>query len=288
MLDDTHMKMLRAPFTVAAVKFRPLERPNDKKQLGCLVYIDSRLAAERLSAVDPAWSSSYEVLAGPDQHMPVVCKLTVHGVTREGVGQNASPTKDDKHAKMAFSDALKRAAVEFGVAASLYAMPRFVVGEGGYWIGRNQKVGGITAAGLKTLRQQYLTAISAKEFVDRFGQPIDHGDYLVPEEDAADVPDVTAGEQEAATIARIDEREVEILCAIGLAMKPDTDVEKLRTRYADVPDADFEATLQAGLGAAVKTNVITKDQADAVADAVDNGATVDEIRTALTGEAVAA
>lgn len=201
MIDEPQMKMLRAPFTVAAVKFRPLEKPNAKKVVGCLVYIDSRLAAERLSAVDPGWSSTYEVLAGPDQHMPVVCKLTVCGTTREGVGQNASPMKDDKHAKMAFSDAMKRAAVEFGVAASLYAMPRFAVDANGYWVGGNGKVGGLTPLGVKMLRDQYQRAIGVPEFVERYGHPIDHGDYLLPEEDAGTLPTAL---QEAEAAPRLD------------------------------------------------------------------------------------
>lgn len=277
-LDDQHMRKLRAPFTVAAVKFRPLEKPNDKGALSCLVYIDSRLAAERLSAVDPCWSSSYEVLAGPDQHMPVVCKLTVHGVTREGVGQNAGPSKDDKHAKMAFSDALKRAAVEFGVGASLYAMPRFAVDANGYWIGRNQKVGGLTAQGVSSLRQQYQRAIAEKAFVDRYGEPIDHGDYLLPEEDAADVPDVPA----RPPADRIDERELGILVAIANAVSPTTTDERLRERYVDVPADDFDKTLQAGLAVAVKQQILTPDQADGIADGAASGATVAEVREAIT------
>jgi hypothetical protein len=276
MIGEAEMRKLRAPFTVAAVKFRPLEKPNAKGVVSCLVYIDSRLAAERLSAVDPGWSSEYEVLAGPDQHMPVVCKLTVHGVTREGVGQNAGPAKDDKHAKMAFSDALKRAAVEFGVGASLYAMPRFAVDAQGYWIGNNQKVGGLTPLGVRGLRAQYQKAITEQGFVDRFGEPIDHGDYLLPDEDAAGTVPIL-----------IDPREVAILCAIGHALNPQAAIERLQERYSTVTADAFNETLTAGLTAAVEQGVVTRDHADGIFDAITSGASVAEVRSALTPEQTA-
>ena len=281
---------LRAPFTVAAVKFRPLEKPNDRGVVGCLVYIDARLAAERLSFADPAWSSSYEVLAGPQHHMPVVCKLTVCGVTREGVGQNASPQMDDKHAKMAFSDALKRAAVEFGVGASLYAMPRFTVETGGYWVKSNGKVGGLTAAGIRNLRAAYTRALADKEFIARYGEAIDHGDMLHEPEDLAPVeaPPVEAG----AAVARVSDDQAELLARLAVLRRPNgPPLDAKLAEAREVLAEDFARVLDRTLKGAVKDGVLTADDQAQIAAAAVAEATIAEIIDAypqLDAAAVAA
>lgn len=91
----------------------------------------------------------------------------------------------------------------------------------------------------------------------------------------------------ARAASTIDEREVGILCAIGKAVSPQTTDERLLGRYSDILTDDFDKTLQAGLGVAVKQQAITQEQADAVADAVLTGATVDEVRELLTSEVAA-
>lgn len=92
----------------------------------------------------------------------------------------------------------------------------------------------------------------------------------------------------AAAAKKVDERGVGILCAIGKAVSPTTADDRLRSRYEDTLAEDFDRTLQAGLGVAVKQNVVSKEQADAIADAVTTGASADEVRDLLAGEAVPA
>lgn len=197
-LSPTKQALLRQPFTAAAVKFRPaVKKPDKNGGVRCLTYIDSRLAAERLTEVDPEWTFKYKWDAddvgdplGSRHNFPVRGILTVGGVTREDVGQNASSLIDDKHAKSAVSDALKRSAVLFGVGSYLYALGDARVSSGGYWIKSDGGVGGLNADGAKQLRSWYENRISEKSFIDRFGKPIDYGDVVSEAEEEKEVPDV--------------------------------------------------------------------------------------------------
>lgn len=102
---------------------------------GMLVgYIDSRTAMEALDALDPNWSSKMEPITLSGEH-GIRCTLIVNGVAREdvGVASNTEPLKG------AFSDALKRAAVHFGVGRELYELPKIAVE---CEIGNNGKVKG--------------------------------------------------------------------------------------------------------------------------------------------------
>jgi hypothetical protein len=112
---------LRRPFTKHAVKFKvqatwPKERPTS----GLIVaYIDARLAIERLNLVCPhLWHARYEA-TGQGR---MWCHLTVDGITRPDVGEGDG--------KGLVSDALKRAAVHFGVGVSLYAVSKIVLDVG--------------------------------------------------------------------------------------------------------------------------------------------------------------
>jgi hypothetical protein len=85
--------------------------------------VDARTVLDRLDeAVGPTgWSDKYEVLFNSfddkGRTVEVKCTLTVLGVSKEDVGEGDS-------LKAAFSDALKRAAVKFGVGRYLYRLPK--------------------------------------------------------------------------------------------------------------------------------------------------------------------
>lgn len=118
---------LAAPFPPAAVKFLP----RNVKANRCLAmpYIDARLVEDRLDdVVGPGgWSDAYELVSNGS----VVCKLSVLCVTGDGIAwvtkcdvgsPSEQPDMGDK-LKAAFSDALKRAAVKFGIGRYLYRCP---------------------------------------------------------------------------------------------------------------------------------------------------------------------
>lgn len=89
-----------------------------------LDFVGHAAVVDRLLAVDPLWS--WEPFAVDDHGLPALdragnlwIRLTVCGVTRIGVG-------DGKNAKEVVSDALRNAAMRFGVALDLWAKENLV------------------------------------------------------------------------------------------------------------------------------------------------------------------
>ena len=85
-------------------------------------YITARQAAERLDTVVGCgnWSSAFRVL--DLEHGAVECTLTVCEVSKADVGypNDADNDPEDEPLKAAYSDAFKRAAVQFGIGRWLY------------------------------------------------------------------------------------------------------------------------------------------------------------------------
>jgi hypothetical protein len=234
-------KGLRAPFTPAAVKWKLQTSPKEKQGGGftkaqAVPYIDARLAADRLTEiVGGGWSTAYNQPLGPNA---VVCRLTVLGVAREDVGTGEGG--GDMGVKGMFSDALKRAAVQFGIGAFLYAVPK-------QWVdvamlnrrdGRDGPKFYMTPAAEKMLRDGYAQWVTRPDVVKQFGAPIDHGDLVeeAPEAEAVEAPSlVVAGTRvdeewiglirEAFLHSTIDEPGLhEILTEVGVAKFPDLKV----------------------------------------------------------------
>lgn len=112
------LEALGAPFPEDEVEFLP--RGNWEGKARALPYIDARSVMRRLDAVvGPGnWSFDFDMLS-PDGKM-VRGKLTVLGVTKCDAGEGGS---EDEVLKSAVSDALKRAAVHFGIGRYLYYLP---------------------------------------------------------------------------------------------------------------------------------------------------------------------
>src|SRR5262245_32665491 len=118
---------LAAPFDSAEVKFKP-QTVSGNRALA-VPFVDARVIQDRLDEVlgVMGWQDSYECL--PDG--AVVCRLRIRlgseWITKEDVGgQSEQPDEGDRR-KAAFSDALKRAAVKFGIGRYLYRLkPQWV------------------------------------------------------------------------------------------------------------------------------------------------------------------
>jgi hypothetical protein len=114
---------LTAPFKVNQLGWKP-QVVKDGRALA-VPYIDARDVMNRLDQVlGPAnWRDAYKVLAGGC----VVCRLSVRmegeWVTKVDVGSPSEQQDDGHKMKAAFSDALKRAAIKFGVARYLSYLP---------------------------------------------------------------------------------------------------------------------------------------------------------------------
>jgi hypothetical protein len=115
---------LSAPFDPREVKFKPAVVSGHRAL--ALAYVDARVIQDRLDDVlgVAGWQDEYECL--PDGS--VVCRLRLRlgdeWITKMDVGgQSEQPDEGDRR-KAAFSDALKRAAVKFGVGRYLYRLPQ--------------------------------------------------------------------------------------------------------------------------------------------------------------------
>jgi hypothetical protein len=82
-------------------------------------YIDWHTAADILDQVCPDWSHEVREIAVIGDLVAVTAAITIKGVTRCGVGVDSA--LDERGIKGAEHDALKRAAVKFGLARSLYS-----------------------------------------------------------------------------------------------------------------------------------------------------------------------
>jgi hypothetical protein len=118
---------LAAPFDAGEVKFKP-QTVSGNRALA-IAFVDARVIQDRLDDVlgVMGWQDSYECL--PDGS--VVCRLSIRiggeWITKTDVGSQSEQPDEGDRRKAAFSDALKRASVKFGVGRYLYRMkPQWV------------------------------------------------------------------------------------------------------------------------------------------------------------------
>ena len=125
--DQTPQTILAAfvaPFPLPEVRFLP-QAVHGNRALA-IAYITARAVMDRLDQVVgvDGWHDAYEIL--PD-HL-VVCRLRVRvageWIEKADVGNTSEQPDDGDRLKAAFSDALKRAAVKFGIGRYLYRIPQ--------------------------------------------------------------------------------------------------------------------------------------------------------------------
>lgn len=81
-------------------------------------YIEWHTVADILDRVTPDWSHAVRDIKQIGEMVAVTAAITIGGITREGVGTGAADS--EMGIKKAEHDALKRAAVKFGIARELY------------------------------------------------------------------------------------------------------------------------------------------------------------------------
>jgi Rad52/22 family double-strand break repair protein len=81
-------------------------------------YVEWHTVADLLDRLVPDWSHAVRGVVQIGDFVAVTAAITINGVTREGVG--TGPADSETGIKKAEHDALKRAAVKFGVARDLY------------------------------------------------------------------------------------------------------------------------------------------------------------------------
>jgi hypothetical protein len=116
-------RALAAPFEPPEVRFKPAVVSGNRAL--ALPYVDARVIQDRLDDVlgVEGWQDDYECL--PDGS--VVCRLRLRlgdeWITKVDVGGPSEQPDGGDRLKAAFSDALKRAAVKFGIGRYLYRVP---------------------------------------------------------------------------------------------------------------------------------------------------------------------
>ncbi len=120
--DKELQEQLAAPFPPQAVKFRP--GATNRQRAMALPYVDSRAVQDRLDAVlgVAGWQDEYEVLADGSVKCTLAALIGGTWIRKVDVGSPSEQPDAGDRMKSAFSDALKRAAVKFGVGRYLYRL----------------------------------------------------------------------------------------------------------------------------------------------------------------------
>jgi hypothetical protein len=119
------MAALAEPFAADEIGWKPQAKSKDgTKALAC-AYIDARNVMDRLDAVvgPENWQDEFTPLGNGN----VVCCLSLRvggeWIHKSDVGGESDQKDTGDREKAAFSDALKRAAVKWGVGRYLYSLP---------------------------------------------------------------------------------------------------------------------------------------------------------------------
>ncbi len=122
------LRVLKQPVESRLVKTR--EGWTDRNGQKHLVeYIEWHTVADILDRVAPTWSHSVRGIVQIGDMVAVTAAITIDGVTREGVGTGTAD--NETGIKKAEHDALKRAAIKFGIARDLYQRESEVIESNG-------------------------------------------------------------------------------------------------------------------------------------------------------------
>lgn len=122
-MENNIWQKLAQEFPETEVQWRIESKSKDGTKALVVPYIDARAVMDRLDEVvgPENWADSYEFInTRSDSNgnvYEVRCTLTVNGIVKQDVGEGDT-------LKGAFSDALKRAAVKFGIGRYLYGMDK--------------------------------------------------------------------------------------------------------------------------------------------------------------------
>ena len=117
---------LAAPFDPECVEWRPQGKVAPGARVQLVPYVDARAVAQRLDDVAGVggWAFELEPLVIDAGELRVARgRLSIYGVSKDDIGT----ASNFEASKGCASDALKRAAVLFGIGRYLYALPAVYV-----------------------------------------------------------------------------------------------------------------------------------------------------------------
>jgi hypothetical protein len=114
---------LAAPFDPSEIRWKPGVVSGNRAL--ALAYVSTRTIQDRLDDVlgIAGWQDSYKVLADGSVVCRLRCLIGGTWISKVDVGSLSEQPDAGDRTKAAFSDALKRAAVKFGVGRFLYRLP---------------------------------------------------------------------------------------------------------------------------------------------------------------------
>jgi len=127
-MSEVNWEALSAPFPAEAINQKP--KKNKDGSVTWLDYLGHAEVTERLNQVDPAWT--YEPYSIAEDGCPLIrtsadgrtaelwINLVIGGVSRPGVGTCSTEAYSGEVAKELVSDALRNAAMRFGVGLDLW------------------------------------------------------------------------------------------------------------------------------------------------------------------------
>jgi hypothetical protein len=111
------LKELRKTLDPEMVRQREGWRGRDGR-VHTIDYIEWHTVADILDETAPNWGHSVKDIRSVGDFVVVTVAITIDGITREGIGTGSA--RSEMGIKKAEHDALKRAAVKFGIARDLY------------------------------------------------------------------------------------------------------------------------------------------------------------------------
>jgi hypothetical protein len=122
------LRTLRQPIDPKFIKTR--EGWRDRNGNTHMVeYVEWHMVADFLDRVAPTWSHSVRGIVQIGDMVAVTVAITIDGVTREGIGTGTAD--NETGIKKAEHDALKRAAIKFGIGRELYQRESEVIEQTG-------------------------------------------------------------------------------------------------------------------------------------------------------------
>lgn len=172
------ISQLRQPFPASRIDWKVQTKKKDETAALVVAYVDARDVSERLNKVCPGqWSTKFGVLYSNEDVLGVECALTIRtdevALTRADVGiGDLSDDMMNAGLKTHYSDALKRAAVHFGVNSCAYELPTIWLNEEKLYKS-NGKIRGIADAGKANLTERYEKWVHTEQVAKRFGPVYD-------------------------------------------------------------------------------------------------------------------
>jgi len=122
------LRILRQPVEPRLIKTREGWRDRNGNQ-HMVEYVEWHAVADILDRVAPTWSHAVRGIVQIGDMVAVTAAITIGDVTREGVGTGTAD--NETGIKKAEHDALKRAAIKFGIARELYQRESEVIEQQG-------------------------------------------------------------------------------------------------------------------------------------------------------------